>query len=142
MRSLSNGALRKGPATEKSAMAFRSFTCRLVAKGLPAPDLAIWDNLRNEFIADLDSMDGQQQGTHPGLLSWIEERQATKKAGHVLPQYNGDKTTAKKEPRRTNETRTSKGKGRAKGREDEEGDNGTGSEHEGNEPQRDTTCCR
>ncbi|KAI0718117.1 hypothetical protein C8Q72DRAFT_891310 [Fomitopsis betulina] len=123
VRSLSNGALRKGPATEKSAMAFCSFTCGLVAKGLPAPDLAIWDNLRNEFIADLDSMDGQQQGTHPGLLSWIEERQATKKAGHVLPQYNGDKTTAKKEPRRMNETRTSKGKGRAKGREDEEDDN-------------------
>lgn len=34
MRSLSNGALRKGLATEKSAMAFHSFAHGHVAKGL------------------------------------------------------------------------------------------------------------
>ena len=64
----------KGPAAEKKAVAFLAFTRRLVAEGKAVPGLALWDPRTDEFIADLETLDGRGEGAHPGLIAWIRKR--------------------------------------------------------------------
>ena len=100
-KSLTTGKPMKGPAAEKKAVAFLAFTRRLIAEGKAVPGMALWDPRTDAFIADLETLDGREQGAHPGLIEWIRKRAAAEAEGKTLPEYKGEqegKRRGKKQP--------------------------------------------
>ena len=88
-KSLTTGKPMKGPAAEKKVVAFLAFTRRLAAEGKAVPGLALWDPRTDDFIADLETLDGRGEGAHPGLIAWIRKRAAAEAEGKTLPEYKG-----------------------------------------------------